>query len=72
MKTCSKSLKIPHQKPYKPKSKPNLMARCISCGKETSEGIKLPCPSCKKEIFRCNKCRNLSIEYNCKCEHQGP
>ncbi len=45
---------------------------CISCGKETADGVKFPCPKCGKDIFRCNKCRTLSIEYKCKCGYQGP
>lgn len=48
------------------------MAKCISCGKETTKGILFPCPKCKEKIFRCEKCRNLSKEYECKCGYKGP
>lgn len=48
------------------------MVKCISCEKETQDGIKLSCPKCKKEINRCPKCRSLSTEYTCKCGHVGP
>lgn len=46
--------------------------KCVSCGKETEDCVKFPCPECKKEISRCNKCRGLSIEFKCGCGYQGP
>lgn len=46
--------------------------KCTSCKKETTEGVLFPCPECKEEVFRCSKCRALSIEYNCKCGYKGP
>ncbi|MFH0711590.1 MAG: zinc finger domain-containing protein [archaeon] len=50
-----------------------METKCISCDRKTSNSVKLPCPKCSKEIFRCDKCRNLSIEYKCKkCGHEGP
>lgn len=46
---------------------------CVSCKKQASNMIKLPCPKCKKEILRCSKCRSLSIEYKCpSCGFVGP
>lgn len=45
---------------------------CISCNKETGDGTKFHCPECKKEIFRCERCRTLSIDYKCKCDYIGP
>jgi len=45
---------------------------CISCNKETADGVKLNCPECDNAIFRCAKCRGLSIEYSCKCGYKGP
>ncbi|MBT3398020.1 RNA-binding protein [archaeon] len=48
------------------------MKECTSCGKETQGSIKFPCPKCKNDIQRCNKCRSLSIEYKCDCGHKGP
>ncbi|MFZ5955645.1 MAG: zinc finger domain-containing protein [Nanoarchaeota archaeon] len=45
---------------------------CISCGENTA-GVKFPCPECGKELFRCKKCRTLSIEYKCShCGYSGP
>ena len=49
-----------------------FMIERISCNKKSQESIKFPCPGCKKEIMRCNKCRTLSIEYKCKCGYTGP
>jgi len=46
--------------------------RCISCKKQAESGVIFPCPECKKQLFRCNKCRNLSIEYKCECGFKGP
>jgi Zn-ribbon RNA-binding protein len=47
--------------------------KCISCDKKTVQIVKFPCPICKTEIVRCDKCRKLSISYKClKCEHKGP
>lgn len=48
------------------------MEKCISCNKRTQESVKFPCPKCKNEIRRCNKCRSLSIEYKCSCGFVGP
>ncbi|MDO8517641.1 MAG: RNA-binding protein [Nanoarchaeota archaeon] len=45
---------------------------CISCKKESIKGIKFNCPECKKETYRCEKCRALSIDYKCKCSYSGP
>ena len=39
-----------------------LNMKCISCNKETSKIVKFPCPGCKEELLRCDKCRSLSIE----------
>ena len=47
--------------------------KCISCNKETTSGTKIPCSNCGEEFIRCNKCRGLSIEYECtKCKYRGP
>ncbi|MFH1521420.1 MAG: zinc finger domain-containing protein [archaeon] len=47
--------------------------KCAGCSKETSQGVKLPCSKCGKEIIRCSRCRSLSIEYKCpKCGRVGP
>jgi hypothetical protein len=48
------------------------MAKCSSCGNETTDLVKLKCPNCGEEITRCNKCKGLSIEYECKCGFAGP
>lgn len=45
---------------------------CKSCAIKISKGIVFPCPKCKKEIYRCTKCRKLSIEYKCDCGFAGP
>ncbi|MFA5061242.1 MAG: zinc finger domain-containing protein [Candidatus Pacearchaeota archaeon] len=47
--------------------------KCTSCEKECSEGVDFPCPVCGNRIFRCDKCRGLSIEYKCdSCGYVGP
>ena len=46
--------------------------KCKSCEMEIVKGVRFPCPKCKKEVVRCNKCRTLSIEYTCDCSYQGP
>lgn len=49
------------------------MDKCVSCDKAGLDGVKFPCPSCGKEILRCKKCRNLSIDYKCpSCGFIGP
>ena len=48
------------------------MVNCTSCSKETHESVKFPCPGCGNEVLRCDKCRNLSIDFECKCGHTGP
>ncbi|MDD2444736.1 MAG: zinc finger domain-containing protein [Candidatus Nanoarchaeia archaeon] len=49
------------------------MDKCISCDKKSLDSVKFPCPKCKNEIMRCNKCRSLSIDYVCpKCGYRGP
>jgi hypothetical protein len=48
------------------------MTKCISCDKEKSRGVSFPCPKCKQNIFRCDKCKALSIEYKCECGFVGP
>jgi predicted RNA-binding Zn-ribbon protein involved in translation (DUF1610 family) len=51
----------------------NLMEECISCGKKDFNGISFPCPKCKTKLTRCQKCRDLSIDYTCpKCGFVGP
>ena len=47
------------------------MEECISCGSRIC-AVKFPCPKCKKEIGRCEKCRKISIEYKCDCGYVGP
>lgn len=46
--------------------------KCCSCGKESRVGVKFPCPKCKKELFRCDRCRQISIDYKCSCGYEGP
>ncbi|PIU75892.1 RNA-binding protein [Candidatus Pacearchaeota archaeon CG06_land_8_20_14_3_00_35_12] len=50
-----------------------MKMKCLSC-KEMIEknGSKFPCPKCKVEIARCNKCKKLSVQYKCKCGFEGP
>lgn len=48
------------------------MTKCTSCEKETTEGVEFECPKCNNKIFRCTKCRELSIDYKCKCGFVGP
>ncbi|MGC9309960.1 MAG: zinc finger domain-containing protein [Candidatus Nanoarchaeia archaeon] len=48
------------------------MATCSSCGQETNKGVSFPCPKCNEKITRCDRCRELSIEYQCKCGFKGP
>jgi len=35
--------------------------KCTSCEKETSKSVRFPCPKCKTQISRCDKCRSLSV-----------
>jgi predicted RNA-binding Zn-ribbon protein involved in translation (DUF1610 family) len=49
-----------------------IMVKCVSCGKESTKGVKFKCPECGEEVYRCDKCRSLSIEYKCKCGYVGP
>lgn len=47
--------------------------KCKSCDSELDNGaVVLECPNCQTKIARCNKCRNLSIEFECKCGFKGP
>lgn len=47
--------------------------KCNSCDKDTSEGVMFKCSTCGEEIFRCIRCRTLSIDYRCvKCGKVGP
>jgi hypothetical protein len=46
--------------------------KCTSCGKDTKAGVRFKCPECNEEIFRCEKCKQLSIEYKSKCGFVGP
>lgn len=49
------------------------MEKCVSCDKSGVDGVKFPCPKCGFEMFRCKKCRSLSIDYVCpKCGYFGP
>lgn len=49
------------------------MEKCVSCGKLSMDGVKFHCPKCGVEIYRCKKCRGLSVEYKCpKCGFVGP
>ncbi|MBU0898868.1 MAG: DUF1610 domain-containing protein [Nanoarchaeota archaeon] len=50
--------------------------KCTSCGRgvETEKyWVKFTCPDCGKvEIIRCEKCKNQSNQYTCKCGFTGP
>jgi predicted RNA-binding Zn-ribbon protein involved in translation (DUF1610 family) len=48
------------------------MAKCLSCKKDKQDCVKFHCPKCDKSIFRCEKCRDISIEYKCVCGFVGP
>jgi len=48
------------------------MAKCISCKKDTQDVIGFNCPKCKVELFRCARCRTLSVDYKCVCGFEGP
>ena len=48
------------------------MKSCTSCRKQTKEYTKFKCPECGEEIFRCRKCKEMAIEYKCKCGFSGP
>ncbi len=51
----------------------DYMEKCVSCDKASSDGVRFPCPKCGSEIFRCKKCRSLSLEYKCPiCGFVGP
>ncbi|MCS7134569.1 MAG: zinc finger domain-containing protein [Candidatus Pacearchaeota archaeon] len=47
--------------------------KCVSCEAELQEGsVIFTCPSCKRQIARCGKCRKLSVKYKCGCNFEGP
>lgn len=50
------------------------MAFCSSCGRETQDYAKFPCPdaSCKEILVRCKLCRENENPYQCKCGFKGP
>ncbi|MFN3527701.1 MAG: zinc finger domain-containing protein [Candidatus Altarchaeaceae archaeon] len=47
---------------------------CQTCGRETNEVTRFPCPNCgETEIIRCKSCRILGRQYTCpKCGFTGP
>ncbi len=50
---------------------------CSSCGRlisPTERGVAFYCPNCGRVlIWRCNKCRKLTIKYKCpNCGFEGP
>ncbi|MGC8850774.1 MAG: hypothetical protein ACP5O3_00905 [Candidatus Micrarchaeia archaeon] len=49
------------------------MAFCSSCGRETSDYTKFPCPnaSCNEVVVRCKPCRENEVSYEC-CGFKGP
>jgi predicted RNA-binding Zn-ribbon protein involved in translation (DUF1610 family) len=48
------------------------MAICISCNKDNKDYVKFKCPKCNAEIVRCENCRALEIDYQCKkCDFKG-
>ncbi|MEM3030475.1 MAG: zinc finger domain-containing protein [Candidatus Micrarchaeia archaeon] len=50
------------------------MKNCYSCGRQTKEYAKFPCPACGEEgIVRCLHCRETINPYRCrKCGREGP
>lgn len=51
------------------------MKKCSSCGVEVIENyVDFKCPNCGKvDIVRCNSCRTLGTQYQCKeCGFLGP
>ncbi len=51
--------------------------KCTSCGMNLSGDdrfVRFKCPNCLKvEIFRCSRCKRLSVEYLCpNCGFKGP
>ncbi|MCD6414946.1 MAG: DUF1610 domain-containing protein [Candidatus Diapherotrites archaeon] len=51
-----------------------MALRCISCNREVADDyVRFKCPSCKKEIIRCQDCRTNAIRYKCpECGFEGP
>ena len=48
-------------------------AVCVSCGSQLIEkGVIFKCPSCGREIARCDHCRKRGIKYECECGFEGP
>jgi predicted RNA-binding Zn-ribbon protein involved in translation (DUF1610 family) len=51
-----------------------LAMRCVSCNKEvTNDYVRFKCPGCKRELVRCNHCREIAATYKCPhCGFEGP
>ncbi|MCD6476736.1 MAG: DUF1610 domain-containing protein [Candidatus Aenigmarchaeota archaeon] len=53
-----------------------MILKCSSCGTNLigqENFVKIKCPKCgEQEIFRCFRCKKLSVKYTCKCGFEGP
>ena len=50
-----------------------MLKNCTTCGKQTKDYSKFPCPKCDAEIIRCKHCRQISLPYTCpSCGQNGP
>lgn len=46
---------------------------CISCGRESPDRVRFPCPNCGAELERCADCRKNENAYVCAgCGFEGP
>ncbi|MFA4946837.1 MAG: zinc finger domain-containing protein [Candidatus Micrarchaeia archaeon] len=46
---------------------------CISCGRDSTDNVKFPCPECGAKLERCASCRRNENAYACpKCGFEGP
>jgi len=48
------------------------MKICTTCKKQVKIYTKINCPECGEELIRCKHCKEMALEYKCKCGFKGP